>query len=65
MASVGPEEAGRVITSLYMQGESCSSCRHNNDPYGACPYEPDARYDKPNVNGTTLCHRHSNGPLSR
>ena len=64
MARVPPEEAARVITSLVMRGESCGTCKHNNVTYGDCPYEPDARYQKPDVNGTLICHRHSNGPLS-
>ncbi len=61
MSRMSLNEAAGIITALIMRGESCSSCRHNNDRYGDCPYEPDARFDKPNVNGTNICHRHSNG----
>jgi len=65
MGRVSPEEASKVITSLIMRGESCNSCKHNNVTYGDCPYEPDARSQKPNVSGNLICHRHSNGPLSK
>ena len=64
MGRVSQDEAARVITSLIMRGESCNTCRHNNITYGDCPYEPDARYQKPTVSGIEICHRHSNGSLS-
>ena len=53
------------MAMLIMLGEDCYSCEHNERPYGDCPFEPDARYSKPNINGTKICHRHSKGPLSR
>ena len=65
MGYVDPEQAGRVMAILVVTGESCYTCKHNNITYGDCPYEPDARYRKPVVNGVTICHRHSNGPLTR
>ena len=52
MGRVGSDEAARVITSLVIRGESCDTCRHNNLSYGSCPYEPDARDQKPVVSGT-------------
>ena len=60
-----PEETARIMAMLVVSGESCDTCRHNNDSYGDCPWEPDARYQKPVVSGTKICHKHSNGPLSR
>jgi len=65
MGRVSPEEASRVITSLIMSGESCSSCKHNEITYGDCPYEPDASGQKPVVDGKKICHRHSKGPLTK
>ena len=60
------EELGNIIAILVVRGESCSTCRHNNDRYGDCPYEDvTGSHQKPNVNGTYICHKHSNGPLSR
>jgi hypothetical protein len=54
-------EGARIIVALYTAGESCSTCRHNNDRYGDCPYE-DFRgsHPKPDVHGVKICHKHSN-----
>ena len=65
MGRVSDEEAARVMASLVMTGHSCGTCKHNEITYGDCPWEPDARYEKPVVNGTKICHRHSAGPLTK
>jgi len=62
---VSKEESARIIMALVISGESCDTCRHYADTYGDCPWEPDARNERPNVNGIRICHKHSNGPLSR
>jgi len=58
---LSPLEGASIITALYTAGESCNTCRHNNDRYGDCPYE-DIRgsHPKPNVQGVEICHKHSN-----
>ena len=65
MGRVPPEEASRVMVMLVVSGHSCNTCMHNEIPYGDCPWEPDARYEKPVISGVKVCHRHSAGPLSR
>ena len=54
------EENARIITMLVLRGESCNTCRHYTNSYGDCPWEPDARSQRPSVNGIRICHKHSN-----
>ena len=63
MRRVSPEESARIITQLVIKGESCNTCKHYADRYGNCPWEPNARNERPNVNGIRICHKHSNSPL--
>jgi len=58
---LSPEEIRNIMMALYNAGESCNTCRHNNDRYGDCPYE-DIRgsHQKININGVEICHKHSN-----
>ena len=66
MGHYSQDELANIIAMLVVRGESCRSCRHNNDRYGDCPYEDFAgSHPKPNVNGTKICRKHSNGPLGK
>ena len=37
-----------------LSGKTCATCRHRDNPYGACPYEPDARHQRP-----PCCHKYA------
>ena len=50
-------QLAQVIMKLIANGESCNTCE--SERYGMCPYD-DGRYPKPDVNGTKICHKHSN-----
>jgi len=62
MAYMSDEESAVAMVGLVLAGDSCDTCLYFNDPYGDCPFEPDARHSKPVLNGVTLCQRHSAGP---
>jgi len=65
MGYYSQDELSTIIATLVIRGESCESCRHNNDRYGDCPYEDlSGTHPKPDVSGVKICHKHSNGPLN-
>jgi len=37
-----------------LSGKTCANCRHVDNRYGDCPYEPDARHQRP-----PCCHKYS------
>ena len=65
MSSLSEREKADIMVALVLKGDSCSSCLHCNDPYGQCPWEPDARYEKPVLSGVQICPKHTNGPFGR
>ena len=36
-----------------LTGKRCDTCKHYNDPYGDCPYEPNWRHERPQC-----CHKY-------
>ena len=65
MSSLSENEKANIMVGLVLTGESCSTCAYCDDPYGQCPWEPDARYEKPVLQGVQVCPKHTNGPFGK